>query len=128
MEDLEPKIYRQRLIIEAKYKVDISKKMINSFLIDFAKLIKMTSLQEPFIFSPNKTNHPIHHGIAGFIPWAESGCAIYTWDKLKFLSVEIYTCKNFDVSKAVNFVKEYFHCKKIVFQELTHGKNNKRNS
>ena len=126
MEDLESEIYRQRLTIEAKYNIQISEKIIQSFLIDFAKFIKMTPLTKPFIFTPNKLKHPVHHGIAGFMGWAESGCSIYTWDKFNFLTIEIYTCKKFDISKAVNFVKKYFNCKDIVFQELTYGKNNKK--
>lgn len=124
MEDLEPKIYRQRLTIEAKYTSIISDKIIKSFLIDFAKFVKMTPLTKPFIFTPNKSNHPIHHGIAGFMGWVESGCSVYTWDKFKFLTVEIYTCKKFDIVKAVNYVRDYFHCKNITFQELTYGPNN----
>jgi len=116
MKNLEPKIYRQRLTIEAKYNRIISEKVIKDFLIDFAKAIRMTPLTKPLIFSPNKIQHPLHHGIAGFMAWAESGCSIYTWDKFNFLTVEIYTCKKFENSKAVNFIKKYFHCKDIVFK------------
>lgn len=82
----------------------------------------MTPLTKPFIFSPNKRNHLLHHGIAGFMGWAESGCSIYTWDKFNFLTVEIYTCKKFDVKKAVDFVKTFFKCNKITFEESVYGK------
>ena len=128
MKDLEPKIYRQRLTIEAKYNFIISEKVIKSFLIDFAKSIKMTPLTKPFIFTPNKIKHPIYHGIAGFMGWAESGCSIYTWDKFNFLTIEVYTCKKFEILKAVDFVKKYFKCKDIVFKELTYGQKNKKNN
>ena len=117
MKDLEPKIFRQRLTIEAKYTKNISEKEIKLFLKDLAKHIKMRPITEPFIFSPNHILHPIHHGIAGFMGWAESGCSIYTWDKFKFLSVEIYTCKKFDIRSAVDFTKNFFKCKSIVFRE-----------
>lgn len=53
--------------------------------------------------------------------WAESGCSIYTWDKFNFLSVEIYTCKKFENEKAAEYVKEYFNCTEIEFQDLTYG-------
>ncbi len=128
MRDLEPKIYRQRLTIEAKYNLVISERVIKQFLIDFAKSIGMTPLTKPFIFTPNNRKHPIHHGVAGFMGWVESGCSIYTWNKFNFLTIEIYTCKKFDVTKAVNYVKEYFDCKNITFQELTYGSSNKKNS
>ena len=121
MKDLEPQIYRQRLTIEGKYQGDITEEMIKSFLVDFAAYIEMTPLTEPFIFTPNNTGHAIHHGVAGFMAWAESGCSVYTWDKFNFLSVEIYTCKKFDIQNAVDYVKEYFNCTEIESQELTYG-------
>jgi S-adenosylmethionine decarboxylase len=113
MRNLEPQIYRQRLTIEGKYQSVITEETIKSFLIDFAQYLGMTPLTEPFIFTPNNTGHPIHHGVAGFMAWAESGCSIYTWDKFNFFTVEIYTCKQFDNEKASHYVKEYFNCSDI---------------
>lgn len=122
MKNLEPQIYRKRLTIEAKYTGDILAGNITSFLIDFAKFLEMTPLSEPFIFSPNNTDHSIHHGVAGFMAWVESGCSIYTWKKFSFLTVEVYTCKQFDTDKAVDFVKEYFKCIEIVAGDLPYDK------
>ena len=116
MKNLEPKIFRQRLTIEAKYAGFITRKMIKEFFYDFSEKIKMTPISKLIIVSPNKTNHPVHHGIGGFMAWAESGCSVYTWDRFNFLTVEIYTCKKFDVPKAVDFVKKYFDCNKVVFR------------
>ena len=65
MKNLEPKIYRQRLTIEAKYNLVITEEIIKKFLVNFAKEIEMTPLTNPIVFSPNKRQHPIHHGIAG---------------------------------------------------------------
>jgi S-adenosylmethionine decarboxylase len=121
MKDLEPKIYRQRLTVEARYRKNITEELISSFLVDFASFLNMTPLTQPFIFSPNNTGHEIHHGVAGFMAWAESGCSIYTWDKFNFLSVEIYTCKKFDTQSAVKYVKDYFECTEIDSQDLTYG-------
>jgi S-adenosylmethionine decarboxylase len=123
MKDLEPHIYRQRLTIEGKYQADITAETISAFLKDFAQFVEMTPLTEPFIFTPNETGHAIHHGVAGFMAWAESGCSIYTWDKFNFLSVEIYTCKKFDNAKAAQYVKDYFNCSEIESQDLTYGAN-----
>ncbi len=118
MENLAPNIYRQRLTIEATYTSSISWEVLKSFLKDLATQLHMTPLTEPFIFSPDNTNHPIHHWVAWFMAWAESGCSIYTRDKFNFLTVEIYTCKKFEVLLAVDYVKNYFSCDKIVFGEI----------
>lgn len=121
MKNLEPKIYRKRLTIEAHYSIKIHEKLIGNFLKEFAAFISMTPLTEPLIFSPNNLNHPLHHGIAGFIAWAESGCSVYTWDKFNFLTVEIYTCKKFDDKKAIKFVNNFFKCKEIQFREFSYN-------
>ncbi len=121
MKDLEPSIYRQRLIIEGRYSIKISDYVIKQFLEDFAEEIGMTLLTSPFIFSPNKINHPLHHGIAGFVGWVESGCTIYTWDKLNFFTVDVYTCKKFSIKKAVAFTEKFFKTTAIEFEEKTYG-------
>lgn len=120
MKNIEPRICRQRIVIEARYSknVRISEKKIAKFLVKFAKELEMTRITEPFLFSPNKLNHPIHHGIAGFTAWATSGCAVYTWDNYHFLTVETYTCKPFLIEKAVEFVKKFFKCTEIEFFEV----------
>lgn len=122
MRDLEPQIYRQRLIIEGRYNIEISEAILNQFFEALAREIGMTLLTKPFFFSPNIRKHAIHHGIAGFIAWVESGCSIYTWDKFKFFTVDIYTCKQFSVEKAVNFTKKFFKCREIEYLDITPGK------
>jgi S-adenosylmethionine decarboxylase len=121
MRNLEPKIFRQRLVIEAVYGSDINEGLIKKFLNEFASCLKMNPITEPFIFTPNDLKHPLHHGIAGFMGWAESGCSIYTWDKFNFLTVDIYACKKFDIKKAVHFVKQFFKCKDIDSEEFRYG-------
>ena len=118
MKNLEHKIFRQRLTVEARYNIVITRDLIIQFLGDFANHLGMTLLTSPFVFTPNESKHPLHHGIAGFVGWMESGCSIYTWDKFNFLTVEIYTCKKFDVKKAEKFVKNFFNCKEITSGEI----------
>ncbi len=118
MKNLEPRIYRQRLIIEGKYGITISEIVVKTYLTTLAKSIGMTLLTKPLIFSPNKRKHPIRHGIAGFVAWVESGCSVYTWDYFKFFTVEIYTCKKFSAKKAVAFTKKFFKTKQIVYRDM----------
>ncbi len=122
MKDLEPQIYRQRLMIEGRYTIEISEDILKQFFEALAEEIGMTLLTKPFFFSPNIKGHAIHHGIAGFIAWVESGCSIYTWDKFNFFTVDIYTCKQFSVEKAVNFTKNFFRCREIEFMEIKPSK------
>lgn len=118
MRNLEPKIIRKRLIVEGRYTIKISEDIIKEFLIKLTENIGMKKLIEPIVFTPNKTKHPVHHGIAGFIGWVESGGSVYTWDKFNFFTVDLYTCKDFSATDAVNFIKKFFKTTEIEYQEI----------
>jgi S-adenosylmethionine decarboxylase len=126
MRDLEPQIYRQRLIIEGRYTIEISEEVLKQFFEALAEEIGMTLLTKPFFFSPNMREHAVHHGIAGFIAWVESGCSIYTWDKFNFFTVDIYTCKQFSLEKAVEFTEKFFKCREIEYLDITPSRYNSR--
>ena len=104
MKNLEPKIYRQRLIIEGKQSIEITADVIKEYLTKLTTdILKMRIQIDPIIFSPNKMGNPLHHGLNGFIGWVESGGHFYSWDKMKFFTMDIYTCKKFDTNKVVEF-------------------------
>ncbi|UCE37354.1 MAG: S-adenosylmethionine decarboxylase [Thermoplasmata archaeon] len=115
MKNLEPRIIRQRLIIEAKYEMELDEEDISRFLLELGKALKMTIDIEPFI---RRTIGVTHAGLYGYVHWIESGSHIYAWENFKFLSVDIYTCKHFSVDEAVNFVKDFFTTNEIVFKEV----------
>ncbi|MDQ6961908.1 MAG: S-adenosylmethionine decarboxylase [Mariprofundaceae bacterium] len=47
-------------------------------------------------------------GVSGTTVWLESHAAIHTWTEKNFFSFDAYSCKDFDVDKAVQFVLSYF--------------------
>ena len=118
MKDLEPKIYRQRLIIEGKQGIEITSKIIKDYLIKLTTDVLHMRIQiEPIVFSPNGIGNPLHHGLNGFIGWVESGGQFYSWDKLNFFTMDIYSCKRFNPLKVVEFTKKFFKAEEIVYRE-----------
>jgi S-adenosylmethionine decarboxylase len=115
MKNLEPRITRQRLIIEAKFDGELDEDDISRFLIELGTKLDMTVDIEPYV---RRTKGEMHAGLYGYVHWIESGCHVYAWENFKFLSVDIYTCKNFSVEDAVDFVKDFFNTKEIVFKEV----------
>ena len=115
MKNLEPKIVRQRLIIEAKYEKEIKEEDIKNFLLELGKNTKMTVDIEPLV---RKVDAGIHYGFYAYVHWIESGSHIYIWEKLNFLTIDIYTCKHFSVEDTIDFVKEFFKTKEIVYKEV----------
>jgi len=121
MKNIEPRVQRQRLVVEAHYQNHITKDQINSFLINLAQTLKMTihpDIPQPIITSATGKSNPIHDGFEGVIFWLESGASIYVWEKLKFLTVDIYTCKSFEIKKAIDLISQFFQTTDLEYKEV----------
>jgi S-adenosylmethionine decarboxylase len=65
------------------------------------------------------THRSDRFGWAGWIHWETSGAHFYAWEQpLLFFSVDIYTCKAFDVQAAVEFTREYFKADQVEYREF----------
>lgn len=113
MQDLAPSIYRQRLVIEGYPSSNISDSDIKDYLSRLSTEIDMKQLIEPI------THRSDTFGWAGWIHWETSGAHFYAWEQpMLFFSVDIYTCKQFDPSKAVQFTKDFFDASQVVYKEF----------
>ncbi len=113
MKDLAPTIFRQRLIIEATLNANTNKQSIDEYLKNLSDLLDMTIVMDPL------TRENPKYGFSSYVYWEESGTHLYHWHKpYPFLSVDIYTCKQFDVDTAVTFTKDFFGAKEIVFKSV----------
>lgn len=111
MNDLAPKIHRQRLVIEGYPKKAITDKAIKDYLTKLSKELRMKTLIDPV------THRSEQYGEAGWIHWETSGAHFYAWEKpLLFFSVDIYTCKPFQEIDAVEFTKDYFQASEIEYR------------
>lgn len=108
MKDLAPEITRQRFLIEAKYKRNVSKSDVENFLRELPGCLDLRIYSEPVVYSLGGDGKEENQGYDGFVALIDSGISIYVWENSKFLSVVIYTCKAFDEFKALNFTKEFF--------------------
>ena len=103
MKDLAPDIYRQRAVIEGYPNDILNAEQIKEYLRQLSKVLKMVTVLDPI------THRSEAYGEAAWIHWETSGAHFYAWDVPRlFFSVDIYTCKEFDIQDAVNFTKEYF--------------------
>jgi hypothetical protein len=107
--DLAPEILRQRLVIEGVPARPIDETGIRSYLSALSRTVDMVQLLEPV------THRSDLYGWAGWIHWETSGAHFYAWEQpLLFFSVDIYTCKAFDVDTAVSFTGEFFSAGTVV--------------
>lgn len=91
-----PEILRQRLVLEGIYGVGTpDESFIRGFLLGLGDDLGMRPISDVMVFSPDAVSD-LHHGIAGFLPWVESGCSLYTWARQRLFVLEVFSCKAFD--------------------------------
>jgi hypothetical protein len=107
-QDLAPQVLRQRLVVEGYPSMPITDGAIKDYLCKLSDFIGMTTLHEPV------THRSDLYGWAGWIHWETSGAHFYAWEQpLLFFSVDIYSCKAFDVDAARDLTQRYFAATKL---------------
>ena len=81
--------------------------LIYEFLERCPDLIKMTKIMPPWVFK-YWGKVPEDGGISGFVLIAESHISIHTFPERGYLSLDIFSVKDFDYQQAVAFVTEVF--------------------
>ncbi len=91
-----------------------NKEFILKILDELPELIGMHKISEPWAIEyPGNPNSFDAGGISGFVLIAESHITIHTFVKQAFASVDIFSCKSFDVEKAEKYIIEKFEAKKV---------------
>lgn len=111
--DLAPQIVRQRLVVEGLCREPIDDAAIRSYLSGLSRVCGMRALAEPV------THRSDRYGWAGWIHWETSGAHFYAWERpVLFFSVDVYTCKAFDVAAAVEYTQSVFDATRVVYREF----------
>ncbi len=109
MKNIAPHIFRQRLLIEGFYTIDVGKASVETYLLDIAQHLHLRTYGAPVVFSPaSGMGKDENAGFDAFVPLIDSGISIYVWSHAKFFSIVLYTCKDFDEQAAIRFTREYF--------------------
>ena len=105
--NIAPDVFRQRLLLEGFWNVEVTKELIDSYLRSLADNLELRIYSEPIIYSPGGDGKEENQGFDAFVPLIDSGISAYFWSNKKFFSIVIYTCKGFDEVKAEAFTHKY---------------------
>ena len=104
--DLAPTIVRRRLVVECIHKNNFDEKKIYDYMVHLSNIMNMTIVSLPV------TNYVEEYGFSAYMSWKESGMHVYTWNengsRPNFMSIDIYTCKNFEIKDVIDFTKGTF--------------------
>lgn len=85
--------------------------------------LKMTKQTQPYVFKTCETTFPGRPGYSGWVPIIESGIQIHTSAKNRFISVDVYSCREFAAADVVEFVRDWFQPKSVDTFLLERGKD-----
>jgi S-adenosylmethionine decarboxylase len=80
---------------------------IYEFLDRCPDLIRMTKIMPPYVFK-YQAQVPEDWGVSGFVLIAESHISVHTYPDRAYLSLDIFSCKDFDHHQAVAYATELF--------------------
>lgn len=99
---------------------------IYEFLDKTPDLISMTKIMQPYVFKYTG-KIPEDWGLSGFVLIAESHISIHTFPEKNYLSLDIFSCKRFDLLLCASHVKEYFQMERYELNVLNRGLEFPRN-
>jgi S-adenosylmethionine decarboxylase len=100
-----------------------SKKHILGFMEDLLKKLEMHKLCEIQIYEAQDNQIKDPGGWSAFVIIAESHISIHTFPKRKFVSADVYTCKNgLDKKNIIDSFVEGFRLEKIESEFVIRGK------
>ena len=77
------------------------------FLDTFPDSIGMTKIASPTVYTYHAPKHE-DWGVSGFVIIAESHISIHTFPERNYVNIDVFSCKSFDVDKALDEIKGIF--------------------
>ena len=97
-------------------------KEIYDMLESLPALLGMRKLTEPYlVFVDDKKSGHGDYGLSGFIMLYESHISCHTWPELGYVSMDVYSCKDFDEKKLTGYLKRHWGYKRVKIQTFLRG-------
>ena len=87
-------------------------RFIHEFLKNLVEKMDMTMMTLPYVCSW-KDKFAETAGISGFVMIAESHVSIHTFPDYDYFFIDLFSCRDFDLEKAEEFIKESFAVEKV---------------
>ncbi len=90
------------------------------FLDELVEIVGATKQTQPYVFrTPDEFEGK--EGLSGWVPLVESGISIHTLTTNRFISLDVYSCKEFNRESVIEFTRQFFEPAEIEQQFLLRG-------
>lgn len=84
-----------------------------AFLDGLVGFLKMHKQSEPTVVRTDHKKYPSKRGLSAWVPLVESGIQIHTLTVKNFITIDIYSCREFDRVRVRDYVKKWFKAKDV---------------
>ncbi len=113
MINLAPDIFRKRMLLEGFFTIEVDEKTLVNFFRFITEQLELKTYGDPIVHTTSGTGKDSNQGYDAFVPLIDSGIYVAVWSNQKFLSMVMYTCKEFDEAKARNKTNDFFKMPKV---------------
>lgn len=96
--------------------------VVYKILDELPEKIGMHKLTKPYVVFAESNEKKDPGGWSGFVIIQESHIAIHTFIKRRFITVDVYSCKEFDTNYAVSYFKKIFKTEDMEIEIEKRGK------
>lgn len=96
------------------------KELLRRFLEDYPEVIGMTKMISPQVYTYRGSKLE-DWGLSGFVLIAESHISVHTFPDRRYVNIDIFSCKDFDVGSSLQKVEEVFSLTEVKVWELERG-------
>ena len=96
-------------------------KEIFDLLDDLPAKFGMRKLTIPYVVFCEEGDKNGDWGISGFVMIYESHISCHTWPEIGYVSMDVYSCRDFDEKKIIAFLKNYWGCKDMKTKVIIRG-------
>ncbi|HEY0609514.1 MAG TPA: hypothetical protein VGD35_07650 [Chitinophaga sp.] len=108
MKNLAPDIFRKRLLVEGYFTIEVNEQTLVDFFAYITSGLSLKTYGQPIVHATSGAGKEENQGYDAFVPLIDSGIYIAIWQAQKFLSLIIYTCKDFPEDQAIALTQSYF--------------------
>ena len=91
------------------------------FLEKIVGVLQVAPQSPPYIFRTDARQFPDKAGLSGWIPLVESGIQLHTLTVKNFISIDVYSCRQFELEPVIAFAKRYFSPRRVADQFVERG-------
>ena len=110
MPRIAPEIFRKRLLVEGYFaREDVDGDVIRDYFAMITGRLSLRTYGEPIVHHTSGQGKAVNEGYDAFVPLIDSGIYVCIWSGPRFVSVILYTCAEFDETRATDLTREFFN-------------------